>query len=842
MPDPIENTTIAKAWLGDRSMQWRTRSATHGTGRERHKSRPGHIALLRTCMFGVILSDAGWMSSGALAQTPGVTPSVTPSVADLPVPVLTGPQVQPAPPANADALWWFHGAADVGGRAFLNNPQPNGSVYLGQNSLAKYYEYSTIAPGAFGDAHVAAGTKDGVYQIDLGTKNIGYSDQNYYLDMSKAGEQYLSLGWDQTPHIYSTSAQTPYLGVGTNVLTLPAGLPTFNTVNNASIIAPYLYQTEIGIERDTVSAEYRWTPAEAWDIRADWSHLKRTGTQVDGVAGLGGVNGFPGSAGGVQVPKPVSDTTQNFGVNGEYVGTSLWGQKYVFKVGYKGSQYTDDYSSYTVQSPYCTGDTCNTGTSGTLSPFAQMSLPPSNQANAVNATLAADLPWKSRYAGTVSYAMMTQNAAFIPMTNNPTAPAALNVLPASSLNGDIDTLLSNNVVTSQISSELNTKLTYRYYDFKNNTPQIFFPSWTSYDQNVAGEKAVESLSMAYIKQNAGAELIWRPSREWNLGAAYGWERYDWTQADADVTNESSAKVFADWKPASWVTLRSSGYYSDRRYDNYNYDLFVGSIQFPTTTPATNSFYYSNSYRQQLFDNRDTWKANFLVDMDVLPGVTITPTFKYQDDIYAVDPINQMGLADSRSWNAGIDIAFVVNPDLSFGAGYLRESYYQLLYGITSSSNTAVPNTPGIISANTDDQTTVNTFIAVARYVAIANSLYMDLRYTASRGTDHQTLNLSNGAEPTGGQFPDDTTWYQRLDATATYRFDPDLVAKLGWTGDVKAKLRYTWERNSVSNWQNDPLAPYDPASIGGAATAIWLASDNPNYNVHRLLASIAFTW
>jgi hypothetical protein len=154
----------------------------------------------------------------------------------------------------------------------------------------------------------------------------------------------------------------------------------------------------------------------------------------------------------------------------------------------------------------------------------------------------------------------------------------------------------------------------------------------------------------------------------------------------------------------------------------------------------------------------------------------------------------------------------------------------------------VPNTPGIVSANTDDQTTVDTFSAAVRYVAIPDTLDMDLRYSASRGTDHQRLNLSNGANPTGGQFPDDTTWYQRLDATATYRFDPGLVARLGWTGEVKAKLWYTWERNSVSNWQNDPLAPFNPASIGGAATAIWLASDNPNYNVHRLIGSITFLW
>ena len=46
--------------------------------------------------------------------------------------------------------------------------------------------------------------------------------------------------------------------------------------------------------------------------------------------------------------------------------------------------------------------------------------------------------------------------------------------------------------------------------------------------------------------------------EWTLGAAYGFERYNWTNYVAAATNENSGKVFADWKPASWFTLRSVG--------------------------------------------------------------------------------------------------------------------------------------------------------------------------------------------------------------------------------------------------------------------------------------------
>jgi hypothetical protein len=432
------------------------------------------------------------------------------------------------------------------------------------------------------------------------------------------------------------------------------------------------------------------------------------------------------------------------------------------------------------------------------------------------------------------------------MTDNPAAPVtpaaiAATTLPASSLNGDIHTLLSNNVVTSQITPELHSKLSYRYYGFQNNTPQLLFPSWVSYDQNpntATLETAIQSLSMGYIKQNAGEELTWRPSHEWNLGAAYGYERYDWTQADADVTSENSAKVFADWNPTSWLTVRSSGYYANRRAENYNYDALVAAIQFPQGLPTSGtSFMYSSAYQQFMLDNRQRWKADFAVDMVVVRGVTITPTFKYQDDNYGLNPATSWGLADSRSWDTGIDVLYVINPDTSIMFGYLYENYYQYLLGTTAGGHGANLAVTGP-AANTNDNTTVNTFTAAIKYAAIPEKLDTELRYTASLGVDSQQLNLATGV-PAGGQFPNDTVWFQRLDATATYTFDPDLVAKLGWKGVVKAKLHYAWERNSVSDWQNDSLAPFDPIV---STQAIWLAYDNPNYNVQMIAASFVASW
>lgn len=765
-----------------------------------------------------MLVGGGWLFAAALAAQPA-------AAADLP---LKAPAAAPVP------YWWTSGFVEVGGRDFLNDPMRNGSAYLGQKSLAKYYEYSDIRPGAFANLALHAGTSDGLYQIDFGGANVGYRDQSYFLGFSKAGQQYLDLVWDQTPHLYSTSAYTPFLGVGTNALTLPTGCGRTGQTA-ANLIATCLNGPfDVGIQRDTAAVQYRWTPTDSWDIKADYSNMHRSGTQVDGVVGISAAASFP--YGPNQVAKPVDDTTQNFGVNGEYRGTSFWNQMYTVKVGYQGSVYTDGISSYTIQNPYCTGNTCSAAIE---SPFARLSTWPDNAMNAVNGTLAADLPLNSRYVGTVSYNMMTQNDAFLPITNNPNASAAvagilptLNGVKQGSLNGQIDTLLSNNVVTTNITPDLTSKASYRYYQFDNGTPELLLgtpgtlaapgpaTAWPAYDSSVATHNAISSLSMGYIKQNAGEELTWRPTRDWHIGAAYGYERYDYTRVDAASTDENTARAFADWKPASWVTFRTSGSYSDRKANDYDYTNNVARYQFPDST----SWRYAQSYMQFFIGDRTRTKANAAIDVVVLPGLTITPTFKYQNDDYGLNPTLNQGLTYSTSQGAGVDLTYVVNPDVAFTFGYLREYYNQLLYGPTLG-----------LGNQTLDRSTVDTFTAAARFAAIPNKLDFDVRYTASLASDVQKLTTTTS----NPGFPDVTTWFQRAEASATYTFDQDYTRSIGLTGKVKARLRYVWERNSVDNWANDPLAPYSPVV---STVGIWLASDNPNYNVHLITGSLSYAW
>ena len=796
--------------------------------------------------------------TGAIAI--GMGPMTSTSHAADTMPVKAMPAGTPVP------YWWFTGEVEVGGRFFLNDPQKNGIASQGGKSLGKFYEYRDLRPGPIGNARISTGTSDGLYKIDISGKNIGYDDQRFDFNASKAGEHYFNFQWDETPH-NNGIGHTIYNGVGTNALTLPAGLsntlatactPAANCtgpVQNAAAAAAInanLHDIDMGIRRDTAAADYRWTPTDAWDIKADYSHMHRTGTQTDGVTFSWGTSGVR-----VDAPKPVDDVTQNYGLNGEYAGTSPWGKKFNFKLAYNGSTYTDADSSYTVQNPFClTGaTTCN----ATSAPTALMSLWPSNHVNGFSGTLGADLPVNSRYMGTVSYNMMRQNESFLPFTINPnlglnpagvpwTNPAVLS--GQGSLNGQINTLLSNNVITTQITPDLKSKLSYRYYNFNNETPELFVPNWIGADINQAGAlspssasyRNVQSISISYIKQNAGAQLDWRPINSVNVGAAYGYERYDWTRADADVTNEHSGKVFGDWKPFSWVTARASYEFSARRYDTYNYLAFVGNAQWQNGGNTR----YSTAYRQFYLDNRDRNKARFSLSVDVLRNLTVTPTAGLQNDNYKLNPATEEGMNLDHAWNAGVDVTYVMSAATKASVGYMYEHRNQEIWSGTIGSLTSYNTT------SVEDK--VHTVTAALDQNLIPNRLDLRLGYTVSLATVSQPLYLANGTGPTaatGGQYPDMKNTFQRFEAIAKYNFDEDLVKRMGWNGKVIAKLGYAYERNAVDNWQLDNLAvytggaPYCSNALGtsfACGNMLWLANDNPNYNVHQMMASITFKW
>ena len=266
----------------------------------------------------------------------------------------------------------------------------------------------------------------------------------------------------------------------------------------------------------------------------------------DGVQGLGAVSfsGPSGTRSAFELPRPIDDTTQNANLKGEYSGSTPWNKPFNVAVGGGFSGYSNSSNALTFQNPW---NAVNTN----LSPLNNLySLPPDNQAGSVNVTGGVGLPLNSRYMGTFQYNKMTSDQSNLPFSINPFVLA----LPSGGFSApgrETSTTLFNNVLSTQITPELKSALKYRYYNYNAaNTPSIIFDPRAPNPDSTAGfpdDKSAFRYPTGYTKQNADAEIVWRPWKWLNLGTSYDWEYWSRQFREVNTTNENTGKVFLDSK-------------------------------------------------------------------------------------------------------------------------------------------------------------------------------------------------------------------------------------------------------------------------------------------------------
>lgn len=762
--------------------------------------------------------------------------------------------------------WYYYGEVEAGGRFFIERP-PSG---FGQaaapqfwltpqtsDSRAKFEEYGELRSWSVDSVHIASGSRDGVYALDFWANNVGYNNQSYYLDLSKVGEHYLSFGWDQTPHLLSTSAKTVFDGAGTTNLTVNDGLQAnlqANVVNATAAgaagvaartaIEGFINNAEksltLGTQRDKFSAAYRNTQDANWEFNVDYSNDHKTGTKP---LAMNWGSGFPSNI--VEVIQPIDERIQNISASAQFIGTSFWGKRFVTNLKYSGSFYDNALTALNVENPFCL---TTTGAPANCRSDLRMPLAPSNMANAFTFNNVADLPWQSRLATTVQYNMMRQDDPFVSTAINGLTPAAF---PATSANAKADALLVNNILTTQITKDVKSTIKYRYYDYDNRTPELFWTNYVRADSQVVTPAPFrKNLAIGYTKQNASAELNWHALSWLRLGAMYGWEQYDRTRRDVNVTNEHTGKITADADLWDGVVARGSVAYSERRYDKYDEVAFVEDIggQFSENLTAMRKFDIAN---------RDRLKIEGLLEIPLSRSVTISPFVGLRNDSYPQDVTNPqnliIGLSKDDGWNAGFDATIQVNPNVRVMLGYNYEERQRHLADCCGNA------AGGLIPANiwqSDIGQRYHTYLASLDWQAIPDKLKFRFSYlfSGSSEVNDTTVCSSNAAGCTGTgtgvpftQFPKESNQFQRFSAIAFYNVDPAFVRQMGWMGEVVVKTRYTYESNRNINWASDSMTPYIPTAdqtvdLTGGGRSIFLAYYNPNYVAQMLALTVSFKW
>ena len=324
--------------------------------------------------------------------------------------------------------------------------------------------------------------------------DLGLETRSLSAEISHQGTFRLSFGFDQLRRNRSDTYQSPFVGTGTNTLTLPGtwlvptvagsggtnpistrGLvpgigdaPFISTAaaNNGAVVNPTaaqiafvnaaagadvpLFQTvDLFTKRTRFDAAFAHNFDPRWSVDASFRPEHK-----DGVKPMGTVSRNTGGDISTIIPDVIDNDHNQMNASLNFKGDKSFAQ-----AAYYGSFFTNNVPSMSWQN-WATGPT-GTGTLNT------MSSAPSNHFNQFNVTAGVNLTPTTKLVANGSYGRTTQNDTFITDTTTP-------VVPVSSLNGLVVTSAFSAKLSARPSKKLNLTAGYRYDNRDNQTAVHIF--------------------------------------------------------------------------------------------------------------------------------------------------------------------------------------------------------------------------------------------------------------------------------------------------------------------------------------------------------------------------------
>ena len=711
------------------------------------------------------------------------------------------------------------GEGEVGGRIFVDRPS--------KGDRAKFEEYRDIPPGVFLERlRLRLESPDGSYSLQLGVKDAGEEDQNFFLQAAKLGRYTFEFEWDQLPHIFSGTGRSPYRENSRGVFELPDLLQT--TLQGASAAArPGILQSFLATAPD-IDLKTRWdtarflmsvTPTPEWDLRAEYTRTLKTGERP-----IGMVFGSPGGN-LVELPEPIDQAVNDFRVT-----AALAREWWQLQFSYNLSLFQNDVGALIADNPLRIMD-APLGPTGTSAPArGRLSLAPDNLAHTVSLMGGLNLPWRSRLTGTFAYGWRFQDQAFLPHTINAAISDPGLALPANSLDGDVRTLLANLHFTSRPFRTITVAARYRFYDFDDRTPTLTFPTQVVTDTTLNTEP-VASSRFSYTKHNAGADVGWRLLPPLSLKVGYEWERWDRDSRhrEAPLTDEHTPKISLDYTPLDWLLLRASYAHSWRRISDYNTFAHLAHTVLEEET-LQGEIPQAQDILLRKYDetDRDRDRADLLVQLSPVDTVTFTPTLSLRSDHYTDSPL---GLQDDTSWAAGFDVSWSPMERLSLFASYMRETFDAKQRSRFRQPPDQLENpTFDWVAKNHDGVDTAGAGIDAA---LIPKKL--DLRLAWNFSTARGKMRAFNPVTPTGGtaaqnasatavNFPTITDRLHQLEASLKYHITPAAFVR----------FRYIFEKFDITDFRTDDIQPF----MGG--TDVFLGAQIRDYTAHVFAITLGY--
>ena len=719
---------------------------------------------------------------------------------------------------------------------------------------SKFFEYRDIPQGAVTQSFRFAGKK-GDFRYDFLGSEVTQKDQRYsgrfegtnwklkadYTGIPHAfgngGKSILNIVepnvWrisDTLQSYYQTQLIAARGRIDYNCQPRPGFTPAANCFSLFALVSPTLdphpSDIDIKLQRDRTNLALSFFPSDGkFDLDLTYFHERRSGARTNnGTAfGFGNV---------IETWDPIRYVSQDFGVNGTFRGD--WGVAFA---GFNYNDFSDKFSTFLWENPFRITD--STHPSAYLGPsnntvdgpvYGLAPTPPSNKAWTLKGGTTLKFGPKTRLTADLAFGQWTQDEPFIPYTTNTAirTPDGQNAttaaLPATSLDGKIDTLALNGFFTSRLTDDLRLNARFRHYKNDNKTPRIRFVEgyvrfdavWEEIPRITVPNGFDTNLLDVYATYDLGAKL--------GLEVGYKYNKIARTFRETEHTSENTFRVAADVRPGGGFTARGMYEHGKRDYDAYNAfeaeehsfleegaqpanhtalrrfdqakrdrDRIGAQVQF---SPGSGKFTVGASY----FWNKDKFDDS-AVPCEFVPSAAadraICPT--------ADTLVSPLGLMEAKYKTFSVDADFSPTNRATVFAFYSREDIFD--YQTGRQSGATITFLPGWNwSSQVDDK--VDSIGLGADFTLKPEKWFLNLAYHYQKVNGNNDLTAGALARPASvGPVEDipqyDDTEINHLEGSLKYQ-----IAK-AWS----AALGGFWEKYKYSDSQTGQVLYYMPASF-----------------------------
>jgi|KBSMisStandDraft_5_1062788.scaffolds.fasta_scaffold09879_3 MtrB/PioB family decaheme-associated outer membrane protein len=620
------------------------------------------------------------------------------------------------------AAAWAQAAAATPAPPTEAAPPTNGGVDVGaqftsvDGDEARYQRYRDLRNGVLVDGFHITHRKD-AWTFNATATHVGYRDQKYTGEITKAGKLTVRFSWDQIPLFYSAAdsdqfgllSATPYTVESPGVSRLPDSLQsavqaTPSLLNSA--ISSAAQGVEIRQLRKTADFAVVYHATTSTDLLFHLVNTMKSGEQP-----WAATFGFSNA---IELPGPLDHRTTDI------TGQVQWSnERGTIRAGYDGSFFSNNVPTLVWDNPLRVQD----GATGVGPSQGRMPLSPDNSTNGVSATTAWKLGKQTRVFGNLSFSKWSQDSALVPYTINTLLP----VFPLERQTADVSADVTG--VYAGLNSRPNDRswLTVRYklYDYDNKTPEFPVTDFVNYDTSVAAFAHGGTDALSYKRQYFDADYSYNIAPFTALKAGYGVESDKRTFRQFESTKDQTFRMSLDTTGATWLMLRAQYNYSKRTGNGLDEEVFDAEDE--------------GSALPRQFDIADRNRNRVAIIATVNPREQFSMNFSggYVKDEY-VNSAFGLQNQDGRFFSVGADYSPQAHVDVFADYGYEK-------YGTLQKSRQANPGTQEFDTTRdwtTDGSDHAHTFTAGVSLKRLKEKVDADWMLEYSNAADSYTYGLA----------------------------------------------------------------------------------------------------